>query len=169
MTFTNIACDILPRRAPYAAKSIRLNIFAFLPSPSLPLSLLFSGSKRANTIRCVALARPTVDISTPADHERTRPGLHSNGDRGIIPLDGWIARFVSSRLIVSYEASGDGIIWKVTLRPRWTDSSREKMEKVFSISFLLSFLSPPLFRSTEESEDAGRRRVLLQLFDELQE
>lgn len=38
MTFTNIACDILPRRAPYAAKSIRLNIFASLP-PSLSFSL----------------------------------------------------------------------------------------------------------------------------------
>lgn len=134
LTFTNIACDILPRRAPYAAKPIRLNIFAFLS-----LSLFLTES-RGNKHDYVTLTRPKVDISTPADHERTRPALHSNGDqpKALFPrMDGSFRPDWSSP---SREASRDGIIWKVTLRPR-SIRAEKKMEKVFSISFLFF---PPL-------------------------
>lgn len=116
MTFTNIACDILPRRAPYAAKSIRLNIFAFLPSPSLPLSPFhWIQESKHDTLRCVSSADggyidsggPWTNSSRPPLERRPRHYSLGWMDRAVrfVPTDRLLRGLGRWNNLKSYVAS----------------------------------------------------------------
>lgn len=84
MTFTNIACDILLRRAPYARPSRPVTEHFAVPASSPRALRVLLANKRDYV--CV----PTMEkISASADHERTRPSLPRwKPAKSIIPVKG---------------------------------------------------------------------------------